>query len=137
MLGWYGPNLVATIGDDWRRHRKVAGPAFGEALNESMWRHAARFTDEWLDRLPPANAQGQHVVEATHAVHTVMLLVISAAGFGKELPWPGEEGELPAHHKMHFLEAMQGMFENLITRAAFPAVSGGAAPRTPPRVRSS
>jgi len=98
-----------------------------------MWQYASRFTDEWLDRLPPPNSHGQHVVNVVHSTHTVMLLVIAAAGFGRELPWPGEEGPLPAHHKMPFLTAMQGMFDNLTVKAALPAVSWPPPARTASR----
>lgn len=36
MLKFFGPHIVAAEGDEWKRFRKLVGPAFSEVSLESM-----------------------------------------------------------------------------------------------------
>ena len=33
----YGPNLANSEHDEWRRHRRIAGPSFNESNNVLVW----------------------------------------------------------------------------------------------------
>ena len=35
--GGFGPSLVASEHDEWRRHRRIAGPSFSESNNRLVW----------------------------------------------------------------------------------------------------
>lgn len=37
MLAFFGPNLVVTEGDDWKRHRKIVQSSFGETAYPLVW----------------------------------------------------------------------------------------------------
>ena len=36
MLGFFGGNIVTTEFDEWKRHRKIAAPAFSEVMNRVL-----------------------------------------------------------------------------------------------------
>jgi len=33
----YGPSIVNTESDEWRKHRRIAGPSFTESNNVLVW----------------------------------------------------------------------------------------------------
>ena len=33
----YGPNIMSTAHDEWRKHRRLAGPSFTESNNALVW----------------------------------------------------------------------------------------------------
>ena len=35
--GGFGPSLVSSEHDEWRRHRRIAGPSFSESNNRLVW----------------------------------------------------------------------------------------------------
>ena len=36
----YGPNIVISDHDEWRKHRRIAGPSFTESNNVLVWESA-------------------------------------------------------------------------------------------------
>jgi len=88
----YGNNVVTSEGQLWRHHRKITSPPFTEKNNHLVWA-------ETLD-------QGQAMLngwlggsrDSTKTISTIAddamrlsLYVISRAGFGVRLQWPGTE----------------------------------------------
>lgn len=43
-LDFFGPNLVTTEGDDWKRHRKVVQSSFSESAYPLVWRRTRSST---------------------------------------------------------------------------------------------
>ena len=35
--GGFGPNIVSSEREDWRKHRRIAGPSFSEKNNHLVW----------------------------------------------------------------------------------------------------
>ena len=35
--GGFGPNLVSSEHEEWRKHRRIAGPSFSEKNNRLVW----------------------------------------------------------------------------------------------------
>lgn len=97
----YGNNVVTSEGQLWRHHRKITSPPFTEKNNHLVWA-------ETLD-------QGQAMLkgwlggnkDSTKTIYTIAedamrlsLYVISRAGFGVRLQWPGtEEVQANGHAK--------------------------------------
>lgn len=57
-----GSYLLHIQGDEWRRHRRIVGPAFSEAVNQLVWEDTGRVTKAWhasLDEL--ADSDGRTV----------------------------------------------------------------------------
>lgn len=88
-----------------------------------MWAETIKVINEWLDRFGPASEQGQHIVDVSVSTLNTTLRIISAAGFGRTIPWPDQEEDLPPHHIMTWLDSLNGMFRYLLIRASLPNVS--------------
>ena len=41
LLSMLGPNVVASEGDVWKRHRRITAPAFNQSAYENVWNVAA------------------------------------------------------------------------------------------------
>ncbi|TDL22809.1 cytochrome P450 [Rickenella mellea] len=116
ILKFYGENIIVTEGDEWKRHRKVANPAFSERNNRMVWEETVKivndmFQNAWCDQ---KEVVVDHCVDVTL---TLALLVIGTAGFGRSISWESDL-QIPPGHQMSFKEALHivsiGMFWKLI-----------------------
>lgn len=48
ILKFFGPNVVVTEGEEWRRHRKLTGPSFSEKNNAMVWDESRRIIQDWF-----------------------------------------------------------------------------------------
>jgi hypothetical protein len=114
----YGPNLIAAEFDEWKRHRRIAGPSFSDMNNKLVHEETTQLTTDLLNRW---SADGGEVVNIEHAVTftsrlTVMITTIAGesclrhrfssisnlcpfSGFGYRFGWDDTD-EAPAGHKM-------------------------------------
>lgn len=81
VLSFFGPNIVASEFDEWKRHRRVAAPSFSETNNRLVYEETTRIVTE-LFQFWSANGDGgvvkvKNVVDLTS---DLALMVISAAG---------------------------------------------------------
>jgi len=81
-----------------------------------MWTETIRVMDQWFERLPSRNQDGQHIVDVSTSILETALMIISAAGFGRTIPWPDQDQELAAHHSLSWLDALKGVGTHLIVR---------------------
>ena len=97
----YGNNVVASEGQLWRHHRKITGPPFSERNNHLVWTETLEqcqaMVNGWFD--------GNTQKIGTKTIHTLAddamrlsLYIISRAGFGVRLKWPGAEGSQANGH---------------------------------------
>ncbi len=49
ILAEYGENIVITEGDEWRKHRRVVGPAFSETTYDLVWSESTKVTMQWKE----------------------------------------------------------------------------------------
>ncbi|KAJ7185802.1 cytochrome P450 [Mycena filopes] len=123
-LNFYGNNLVGTEGADWRRHRRVAKPAFNETGNAFVWVETVRVVNEWFSEL--ATKQDEHgaepiTIDATHNLLQVTLLIISSSGFGRRTSWQDELSTAPPPgHLMAFRPAVVSAVHHLFTKVLTP-----------------
>jgi cytochrome P450 len=138
MLDIYGKNLVSTEGADWRKHRKLAAPSFGEKNNELVFteslHHARSLLGLWTG---PEGRGNQTVADPSVGAMNFALYVISSAGFDVRVVWPHEEGkksavrddegqsmfvgsEAPPGHKMNYREALGTLLHNIIWTVLLP-----------------
>ncbi|CBY01814.1 hypothetical protein IAQ61_006408 [Plenodomus lingam] len=129
-LDLYGKNLVSTEGPDWRMHRKLVAPSFGEKNNELVFteslHHAQALLSLWAGRDGRGN---QTVADPSSAAMNFALYVISSAGFDVRVKWPHEEdqsvmekdtgrksmsvgSDMPAGHTMNYREALSELLHN-------------------------
>ncbi|KAJ3053297.1 hypothetical protein HK102_011729, partial [Quaeritorhiza haematococci] len=133
ILDVFGPNIVTTDGEDWRRFRRIAAPQFSEKNNKlvhdetvhtmhdlfRLWDRASSKTSE--------TSKPEFEVNFSHICTAIALHVFSAAGYGKRLTWEEEhgsniqkvEGE-NSKHVMGFQQAMHGTVEYLLPYLILP-----------------
>ena len=132
-LDIYGKNLVSTEGSDWRMHRKLAAPSFGEKNNELVFKESLHHARSLLGLWTRPDGQGnQTVQDPAVATMSFALFVISSAGFDVRVKWPHEEksraasteigesksmlvgSEKPAGHRMSYREAISELLHNIM-----------------------
>jgi cytochrome P450 len=137
-LDIYGKNLVSTEGSDWRMHRKLAAPSFGEKNNEMVFTESIHHAKSLLGLWTGSDGRGNlTVTEPSLGAMNFALYVISSAGFDVRVVWPHEEGqqakerksegksmfvgsEIPAGHQMNYREALGELLHNIMLTLIIP-----------------
>ncbi|KAJ8105680.1 hypothetical protein OPT61_g10034 [Boeremia exigua] len=138
-LDIYGKNLVSTEGADWRMHRKLAAPSFGEKNNELVFKESLHHATSLLGLWTGPDGQGNETVQdPALATMSFALFVISSAGFDVRVKWPHEEkgressvetdesksmlvgSEKSAGHKMTYREAISELLHNIMWTQIIP-----------------
>ncbi|GAA5853463.1 hypothetical protein JCM8547_002466 [Rhodosporidiobolus lusitaniae] len=89
ILSYYGPNILTSDGEEWRRHRRLSATSFSESNVAKAWDEAVRAVGEWHKRLEVAEHGGRSEVKSVEEVMaTVTLMVMGEAAFGISFPWP-------------------------------------------------
>ncbi|KAK4694031.1 hypothetical protein P7C71_g3472, partial [Lecanoromycetidae sp. Uapishka_2] len=129
----YGNNVVTSEGQLWRHHRKIVSPPFTEKNNHLVWAETLDQTramlNSWLDG-------GPTIYTIADDAMRLSLHVISRAGFGVHLQWPGQEKRhenghakgsgnnvsdaIPAGHKMSYTDALGLLLHNILTVLIVP-----------------
>ncbi|KAJ7468050.1 cytochrome P450 [Mycena latifolia] len=118
----YGPNVVGTEGVDWKRHRRIANPAFDEASNAFVWMETARVVNEWFTEMnSKAGSDCTITINAVEDLVQVTLLVVASAGFGRRASWHEDSStKPPPGHKLAFRPALGLTVSRLFTRVLTP-----------------
>ncbi|EWC46304.1 hypothetical protein DRE_04475 [Drechslerella stenobrocha 248] len=130
-INLFGRNVVTTEGSEWKFHRKVTSPSFGEKNNALVFEESIRQTRQMLRKWTgDSGAGGITVRNVLEDTMRLSLHVISGAGFGVTLQWPGTSkdadrisavGDGSAHqHTLSFKDALAGLLHNVIFVLAFP-----------------
>lgn len=137
-LDIYGKNLVSTEGPDWRMHRKLTAPSFGEKNNELVFKESLHHATSLLGLWTGPEGQGnQTIQDPALATMSFALFVISSAGFDVRVKWPHEESratsvdndesksmlvgsEKTAGHKMTYREAISELLHNIMWTQIIP-----------------
>ena len=133
----FGKNVVSTEGQVWRHHRKVVSPPFTEKNNQLVWSESLDQAQDMLKAwVGPLGNRQQTVSTVGDDAMRLSLHVISRAGFGVRLQWPGlgessetqtETGtepnigggkdspeEMCEGHTMTYTDALQTLLHNLL-----------------------
>lgn len=138
-LDLYGKNLVSTEGSDWRMHRKLTAPSFGEKNNELVFNESIHHASSLLGLWTGPDGKGNETVQdPATATMSFALFVISSAGFDVRVKWPHEEksrassvktdesksmllgSEKSAGHKMTYREAISELLHNIMWTQIIP-----------------
>ncbi len=129
----YGNNVVTSEGQLWRHHRKIVSPPFTEKNNHLVWNETLDQTramvDSWL-------SGGPTIYTIADDSMRLSLHVISRAGFGVHLQWPGQEktqgneraggkdatssAAIPEGHEMSYTDALGSLLHNVLTLLITP-----------------
>ena len=88
----FGKSLVSSEGQAWRQHRKITSPPFTEKNNHIVWDESLRQARNMLKGWETASkSQNPTLTTVAKDATRLSLNVISKAGFGVSLIWPGVE----------------------------------------------
>ncbi|KAI1788638.1 cytochrome P450 [Ganoderma leucocontextum] len=114
----FGPNLVASEGEEWKRQRKLVAPAFSERNNKLVWDETVRIVQDLFENVWGAE-DSIDVANITELTVPITLLVIGVAGFGRRISWK-DDAVAPDGHEMTFKEALHIVSRNLFLQLMFP-----------------
>ena len=77
----YGPSIILTEDNDWRKHRKIVGPSFSEGNNALVWESTVKIILEYFIKW---NRDGKgdivKVCDFTDVAKKIAFMVFSIAG---------------------------------------------------------
>ncbi|KAJ3514323.1 hypothetical protein NLJ89_g2441 [Agrocybe chaxingu] len=117
-LSFYGHNIVASEGEEWKKYRKISAPAFSDRNNKLVWDESVKimeglFTDVWGDK---------DAITVDHCVDITLpiaLFVIGVAGFGRNVSWK-EDVVIPPGHQMTFKDALHIVTTDIFVKLIVP-----------------
>ncbi|KAL9128415.1 MAG: hypothetical protein Q9217_002906 [Psora testacea] len=128
----YGSNVVTTEGLEWRHQRKITSPPFSERNNHLVWRETLDQSQAMVNSWFGDDKQTSKTIRtmADDAMR-LSLHIISRAGFGVHLSWPGTaKDQEKAHvdnsslvgegHVMSYTDALGSLLHNIIPVIALP-----------------
>ncbi|KZP15280.1 cytochrome P450 [Athelia psychrophila] len=127
-LTFFGRNIVASEGEEWKKFRKIAAPAFSDRNNKLVWDETALIMEDLF-----ANGWGsQEKISLDHAVNVTLqiaLSVISVAGFGRKVPWKQDES-IPAGHQMTYQKSLHIVSSGVFVKILVPQWAMGLTKHT-------
>lgn len=126
----FGNNVVTSEGQLWKHHRKITQPPFSEKNNHLVWTETLGQCQTMVDSWFGGNKEvSTSIYTLADDAMRLSLHVISRAGFGVRLEWPGSEADhankdnknggrpdfdLPDGHAMSYTEALGLCLHNII-----------------------
>ncbi|TFK38021.1 cytochrome P450 [Crucibulum laeve] len=86
LLLW-GMNLVAADGEQWRKHRRIMGPAFSNKLYQQVWIETAETYREMISAERWADKKVVDIPVIQTLTFKLALLIIGRCGFGFSFDW--------------------------------------------------
>ncbi|KAF8161203.1 cytochrome P450 [Crassisporium funariophilum] len=126
-LLFYGRNIVASEGEEWKKYRKISAPAFSDRNNKLVWDESVNimnglFDDVWA---------GRDVIAVDHCVDITLpiaLFVIGVAGFGRSISWK-DDTIVPHGHQMTFKDALHVVTSDFFFKLILPGWAMGLTER--------
>jgi len=118
VLSVFGPNIVASVGEEWKKYRKITAPAFSERNNKLVWDETIQIMNDLFDNVWGDKSEiiVDHCVDITLPI---ALFVIGVAGFGRRMTWTSDL-VVPPGHQMTFKDALHILSTNLIQKIIMP-----------------
>ncbi|TFK37251.1 cytochrome P450 [Crucibulum laeve] len=130
VLKVFGPNIVGSEFDEWKKFRRITAPAFSERNNKYVWDATVRvmmnvFENSWgwRDEIT--------VDHATELTLPIALSVLAVAGFGSPIDFIEEKDEAPLRpgHDMSFKQALHIVAKDIWIKLVLPEWAYGLYPR--------
>ena len=82
FMGFFGPTLLQSNGEDWTRMRRIIAPNLNETIMDTVWNETSRQAHSMLGYLL------QHPGgETLSGLRSVAINVLGQAGYGQNQPW--------------------------------------------------
>ncbi|KAJ7583975.1 cytochrome P450 [Mycena floridula] len=113
-LLFFGSNIVTAEGDEWKKSRKIAAPAFSERNLELVWTEACKimldlFDNVWKDK------KETHLDNALDMTLSIALQTIGIAGFGRNIS-SNSETTPPPGYELTFKTCLQIVSSDVFLR---------------------
>eukprot|EP01027_Heterolobosea_sp_BB2_P010572 GEZU01015503.1.p1 GENE.GEZU01015503.1~~GEZU01015503.1.p1 ORF type:complete len:527 (-),score=124.49 GEZU01015503.1:55-1635(-) len=122
ILKLWGDNILTTEGAEWRKHRTIANPAFGDENLELVWTTTLRSLEslfaKWDSNINKSNGGGT-LVDVENDMVALTLAVIAEAGFGKK--FEDDASASSARGKLSFKDSLTVVSTKLTIRMALPS----------------
>lgn len=117
-LGGFGPNLVVTEGEQWKRMRRICAPAFSDRNNTHVWVTTTELVDEMTATWPSCEPVTVDDI-CVDVTIPLALCVIAKAGFGQAITW-ADTAPPPTNHKLTFKKALTVVADNIFLPLILP-----------------
>ncbi|KAG6918711.1 hypothetical protein DXG01_012196 [Tephrocybe rancida] len=118
VLTFFGRNIVASEGEEWKKYRKISAPAFSDRNNKMVWDETVKIMDSLFDDV----WTGEDTIVTDHCVEVTLpiaLFVIGAAGFGRTISWKDDD-TIPAGHQLTFKNALHIVTTDVFLKLIVP-----------------
>ncbi|KAK0239242.1 cytochrome P450 [Armillaria nabsnona] len=118
VLSIFGPNIVASEGDTWKKYRKISAPAFSDRNNRLVWEESLNITRDLINTV----WKDKDVVNVEHVISVTLpiaLNVVGVAGFGRKMTWQADTVITPGH-TMSFRDALQLVSSGIALKIIVP-----------------
>ncbi|KAG7097881.1 hypothetical protein E1B28_005193 [Marasmius oreades] len=114
MMGpnMYGQNVFTTEGAEWRKHRRVMGPAFSHSLYRMVWDESSKTYREMVSAEGWSEKKTVDVPVTQVATFKFALVVIGLCAFGFDFKWT--EPPTTSEGEMSIQEAMRIVIDNFL-----------------------
>lgn len=126
-LSFFGKNIVASEGDEWKRYRKVTAPSFSERNNQLVWNETCRIMMDMFDNV----WQWKDEIVLDNCIDITLpiaLFVIGVAGFGRRISWTDDQ-KVPPGHRIAFKDALHIVSTEIFVKLAVPKWAMGLTQR--------
>ncbi|KAG8217977.1 cytochrome P450 [Butyriboletus roseoflavus] len=95
LFSFWGPNIVDAYGDQWRKHRKISSPAFGNNTFANVWDASCKLFAEMTTAEDWASKDVIEVPSIDSVTFKYSLTIFTSVGFGVPLTWskPPSQGD--------------------------------------------
>ncbi|KAF8216595.1 cytochrome P450 [Mycena galopus ATCC 62051] len=114
----YGGNLFTSNGHEWRRHRRIMGPAFTNETYSMVWNETASIYAEMCAAEGWDAKERVDVPIVNDLTMKVALTVLTRCAYGQHLPWVMSEGTIDVHR---LAEALIIVSETFMERIVLPS----------------
>ncbi|KIK59158.1 hypothetical protein GYMLUDRAFT_170120 [Collybiopsis luxurians FD-317 M1] len=116
LLSFFGDNIVASEGEEWKRYRKIAAPAFNDKNGKLIWNETIRIVGDLFENVC---CKYNSSCKSDFMSLQIALFVLGAAAFGRRMSWKDDEG-IPPNHKMTFKSAILEVSTNCFIKLIVP-----------------
>lgn len=125
IMGVFGPNISATDGDEWPRHRRIVAPTLNENIMSEVWNSSLTQARDMVSTLsePSTNNQSSSDNVTFDGLRTIAINVITSVCFGTYRSW-GEAVSAktpPSGFRTTFTSSLLTIVDNLFATIFIPA----------------
>ncbi|KZV76574.1 cytochrome P450 [Peniophora sp. CONT] len=113
----FGPNLLGSEGEEWKRHRRIIQPAFNKETYKHVWEESFRLFDEMSEQEGWDDKNEVLIEPMNRLTSRFTLLMITRCGFGHHLTWKKETVE---KDEMELSDALDWVGLSAIAQLALP-----------------